>query len=245
MAWGCAASLLVVIFIATFRNELERIFERTSGGHALFTRPQHRTRFALALASCAFAGSLLVAFAPRLSGLVLLVIYSIPANSVLPFPHEPAVLFAARFYAPVWVALAGTIGAVIVSFADYGLVEAALRDRRAAKVRETRLFRWSVRCMRRAPFWVIVLFAFGPLPISIIRFLAPASEYPMRRYVGAIVLGRFPRFLLLAAVGQAILIPAYALLAIGVVATAAMLLASHGSIDRVAALRSAAAPAPR
>ncbi len=170
--------------------------------------------FVLALAIYAVLGGLIIAFAADLAGLFLLGLYCIPSNSVLPIPHEPGVLYFAKFYDPLWIALAATMGSVIVSFADYGLIEAAMRHPRVKGASEVRLFRWAVRWMTRWPFAIIVMFSLVPvLPISIIRALAPASGYPLRRYIAAQIVGRFPRFYLLAWFGQLVMIPTWILVA--------------------------------
>jgi len=44
--------------------------------------------------------------------------------------------------------------------------------------------------------------------------LAPATDFPIRRYMLAQVLGRFPRFYLLAWIGHTIMIPTWLILAL-------------------------------
>jgi membrane protein YqaA with SNARE-associated domain len=168
--------------------------------------------FVIALAIYALLGGAIIAFAKDLAGLFLLGLYCIPSNSVLPIPHEPGVLYFAKFYDPLAIAIAATVGSVIVSFADYGLVEAAMRHPRVKNASDARLFRWAVRWMTRWPFFLIVAFSLVPiLPISVIRALAPASGYPLKRYIAAQVVGRLPRFYLLAWFGQVVMIPTWLL----------------------------------
>ena len=178
-----------------------------------FLRLNHWWRaFLIALAAYAVLGTLVLALAPDFAGVFLLGAYCIPANSVIPFPHEPAVLFFARFYDPLWIAIAATIGSIIASFSDYAMVSAAMKHRALAGTRSSKLFQWAMRWMKRYPFAIIVLFSFTPLPISIIRILAPASEYPVRRYVVAQIVGRLPRFYILAWIGHVLVIPSWMLL---------------------------------
>jgi len=170
--------------------------------------------FLFALAIYAVLGVLTLVFLPDLAGIFLLGAYCIPANSVIPFPHEPAVLFFAQFYEPLPIAIAATIGSVIATFADYAMVGAAMRTRVLAGTRSSPLFQWATRWMRRYPFALIVLFSFTPLPISVIRILAPAIEYPIPRYIAAQLVGRLPRFYILAMIGHAVHIPGWILLAL-------------------------------
>jgi len=189
---------------------------------------RHWFAFFVALVGCAVLGLVGVVLVPRLAGLFLLAIYCIPANSVLPIPHEPAVLYFAKFYDPVSVALAATIGTIVVSFADYALVEAAMRHPKVSAARDRGLIGWAVRWMKRWPFGIIVLFSLVPLPVSVVRVLAPASGYPVGRYVAAQIVGRFPRFLVLALIGHAIQIPSWVLLAMFAVLLVFTWLASRG-----------------
>ena len=170
----------------------------------------------LALAAYAVIGVIVLAFVPDLAGVFLLGAYCIPANSVVPIPHEPAILYFAKFYDPFWCALAGTIGSLIACYSDYAMVGAALRHRSLAKTRNSALFQWSTKWMKRYPFAITVLFSFTPLPISIVRILAPAVEYNVRRYMLAQIVGRFPRFYLLALIGHAVMIPNWILIGLGI-----------------------------
>lgn len=174
--------------------------------------PGHLKRFTIALALVAVGGGALVLLLPETSGLYLFALYSMPSNSMLPVPHEPGLLYFAKYYDPLYIALAGSVGSAVAAFADYEIVERAFRVPKIASARETKLYRWSVRCLMRYPFWTIVLFAATPLPVYVVRVLAPASGYPVGRYVAAIFLGRLPRFYAIAWVGHLLAIPTWVLL---------------------------------
>jgi ribonucleoside-triphosphate reductase len=174
---------------------------------------------------------IVLALAPSLAGVFLLGAYCIPANSVIPFPHEPAVLFFAQFYDPFLIAVAATIGSIIATFADYAMVGAAMRTRVLAGTRNSRLFQWAMRWMRRYPFAIIVLFSFTPLPISVVRILAPAIDYPIPRYIAAQLVGRLPRFYLLALIGHAFHIPGWILAGLVVVLIGSVLLSARNAVE--------------
>lgn len=183
--------------------------------------------FFFALCGVAAAGAAIVAVAPSLAGLYLLGLYCIPSNSILPIPHEPGVLYMARYYAPWQIAIAATIASAVVAFADYALVEAAMRHPRIQGARDARMMRWAVKWMTRFPFAIIVAFSLVPvLPIAVVRALAPISGYPLRRYIAALVIGRLPRFYLLAWLGRAVMIPTWVLLLVTVATLAFMILGS-------------------
>ena len=158
-------------------------------------------------------GGAAVVIDPELGGLVALALYCIPTNSVLPLPHEPGILYFARSYDPIWIALVATAASTITSFADYAMVGAAMKHPRMVGIRGTRMFRWAVRWMKRWPFAIVVVFSLTPLPITVIRILAPASGYPIGRYVVAQAIGRLPRFLVLAWLGSEFHFPTWLLIA--------------------------------
>ena len=193
-----------------------------------FLRLNHWWRaFLLALAAYAVLGMVVLAFVPDLAGVFLLGAYCIPANSVVPIPHEPAILYFAKFYDPFWCALAGTIGSLIACYSDYAMVGAAMRHRALAKTRNSRLFQWSTKWMKRYPFLITVLFSFTPLPIAVVRILAPAVEYNVRRYMLAQIVGRFPRFYILAWIGHTVMIPTWIIIALGIVLLAGFFLGAR------------------
>lgn len=144
-------------------------------------------------------------------GLLWLGLYCVPTNSIFPLPHEPGVLYFAQLYDPLAITIVATAASVVMSFADYAMVEAWMRHPRLGAVQHTRIFRWAVRWMQRYPFAIITLFALTPLPISVVRILAPASGYPVWRYVAAQIVGRLPRFYVLAWLGAVIHFPAWTL----------------------------------
>jgi membrane protein YqaA with SNARE-associated domain len=82
---------------------------------------------------------------------------------------------------------------------EYHLITYMLRHRRIARVRDTRLYRWAVRWFARAPFMVVAVFGFVPLPVDVVRWLAIIYRYSRLRYFAAYVVGRFPRYVIYAA----------------------------------------------
>src|SRR5204863_5615154 len=106
--------------------------------------------FFVGLCVCALLGLAIMILAPDLVGVFLCALYAIPSNSVFPIPHEPGVLFFAKYYDPMWIAAAATFGSVVMSFADYAMIESVLRRSRLARQpRDSRLLRWGIRWMKR------------------------------------------------------------------------------------------------
>ncbi len=191
---------------------------------------RHWRAFFVCLCATALIGALVVWLAPAYDGLFLLGLFAIPSNSIVPIPHEPGILYFAQYYHPLWIAVVGCAGAALVGFADYAIVEAAIRHPKMARTREAKLFQWSVKWMARWPFAIIALFALIPvLPVYVVRVLAPASHYPVWRYILAQTVGRFPRFLALAWLGATIHFPTWALLLMFAILLGALYLSSRST----------------
>jgi membrane protein YqaA with SNARE-associated domain len=185
--------------------------------------------FFYALLITAVFGGLVHWLFTDLSGLFLFWVYSIPSNSIVPVPHEPGLLYFAKYYDPLWIAVAGCLGTGVAAFADYGVVEVAMRHPKINGAREARLFKWSVKWLMRYPFATCFVFSATPLPIYVVRILAPASHYPVGRYVAAIMLGRFPRFYLVAWLGHLFKLPTWSLVAMFVLLIAGLVVASFNT----------------
>ncbi len=141
--------------------------------------------------------------APSYRGLVFYGLYAIPAHLLISFlANEPMLFGAAKFYAPPLVALAGAAGCVVAIVLDYALIGWFVNRRLVrTELEDSRVVRRVQRGFGRAPFLLIVLSALLPLPFYPAKILAIASGYPLRRFIAALLLGRIPRFWLLAIVG--------------------------------------------
>jgi membrane protein YqaA with SNARE-associated domain len=184
-------------------------------------------RFGWALLAFAVAGALILALWPDMAGAYLFSIYSMPANSLLPVPHEPGLLYFAKYYSPACIALAGCIGTGVAAAVDYPVVKLAFESPRIRQARNTRLYHTAVRWLMRYPFATIVVFAATPLPVYVVRVLAPASGYPLWRYIAATIVGRYPRYFAVAWIGHQFQIPGWLLLAIFAVMVIGLVMGSR------------------
>ena len=128
--------------------------------------------------------------------------YSIPGNSFLWLPHEPAVISAGAIYWPALVAVVAGLGTLIASIIDHAVFTRAFRSTSLASIKGTRVMKLTADLFNRWPWWTIVLFAFTPLPFYPVRVVAPMAGYSMPNYVSAVVVGRVPRYYLLALGGS-------------------------------------------
>jgi membrane protein YqaA with SNARE-associated domain len=167
---------------------------------------------ALALAGIAWVG------APGWRPLVGYFLYAIPSHLLISvLANEPALFAAAKTAPPAAVALAGTLGCVVAIVLDYALIGwFTNRQFVRTELDDSRGMRAAQRFFGRAPFVLIVLSALLPVPFYPVKILAIVRDYPLARFIGALVLGRLPRFYYLARLGEVVQAPDSALVSAGV-----------------------------
>lgn len=137
-----------------------------------------------------------------------LAFYAIPANTAITvFPHEPVLVYYGKF-ANVWIAAAAaTVGTLAAGYMDHTVFTPVLNLEGRQAYKESALYRRAARWFRRWPFATLVVAGFTPVPFWPFKFLTFSAHYPLRRYLAALVAGRFPRYVILAWVGQALDVP--------------------------------------
>jgi membrane protein YqaA with SNARE-associated domain len=142
--------------------------------------------------------------APDYGALVIYGLYAIPAHLLISFlANEPMLLATAKSYPAPLVALAGTMGCVVAIVLDYALIGWFVNRRLVREeIEDSRGIRAAQRLFGRAPFVLIALSAVLPVPFYPAKILSIARGYSLRRFIAALVLGRFPRFWFLAVIGD-------------------------------------------
>jgi ABC-type lipoprotein export system ATPase subunit/membrane protein YqaA with SNARE-associated domain len=133
--------------------------------------------------------------------------YMSMACTFLPLPTTMLILFlASGSTGPVinpWpIAILGAIGTMIANLNDYHIVSGLLRLRKVQKVRHNALVKDAIKLFAKAPFLTLTVFAFVPIPVDAVRLISIGHGYSRVRYAAAYLLGRFPRYLLLAWLGK-------------------------------------------
>ena len=77
--------------------------------------------------------------------------------------------------------------------------------------------RTAFRAFRKSPFWALAVVGLTPLPFYPIKFLSLSDGYPMKRYLAALVVGRTPRYYLIAYLGQVLDLPNWSLVTLALV----------------------------
>ena len=179
-------------------------------------RKYRRLATVVALSALAVAG-LLAILTPQWRPILGYFLYAIPAHLLISvLANEPALLAAAKLAPPAAVALAGTAGCLVAIVLDYALI-GWLTSLRLVKTEldDSGGFRTAQRYFGKAPFALIALSAMLPVPFYPVKILAITRDYSLWRFAGALVLGRFPRFYLLALGGQKVQAPDSALFSAG------------------------------
>ncbi len=181
------------------------------------TRGRYRRLATTVTITALVAAGLLAALQPTWRALLGYFLYAIPAHLLISvLANEPALLAAAKLFSPTAVALAGTAGCIVAIVLDYALI-GWLTSLRLVKTEldDSRGFRTAQRYFGKAPFALILVSALLPVPFYPVKILAITRGYPLARFIGALVLGRFPRFYLLALGGQKAQAPDSALFSAG------------------------------
>jgi membrane protein YqaA with SNARE-associated domain len=159
-----------------------------------------------------------LAVMPQYRALVVYGLYAIPSHLLISFlPHEPALFAAATVYPPRVVATVGVIACSVAIILDYWLIGWFV-SRRLVKeqVDKSRVYEIAKRIFQKAPALLVAGSAFAPVPFYPVKILAIASNYSVVRFIIAMAIGRWPRFLLLAIGGQRVDPPNRLLLYVGI-----------------------------
>lgn len=149
------------------------------------------------------------------SSYLYLAFYAIPANSAISvFPHEPVVIWYGSV-GNIWLtAAAASAGTLVAGFLDHSVFVPVMNLKGLTGYKEKGWYRKAAGLFSKYPFAVIVVAGFTPIPFFPFKFLSFSLHYPLSRYLSALLIGRFPRYVLLAWVGHVINIPTWLLVAI-------------------------------
>jgi uncharacterized membrane protein YdjX (TVP38/TMEM64 family) len=143
-----------------------------------------------------------------------------PYSPLMPFGFEPILMAFGQLYPPLLVATVGVFAQLLVETVNYHLYNAALRSAMMTRARGSRIVRKTIDVFEVQPFLTTFVCALTPIPFWIVRIAAPLAGYPMRRYLAATALGRFPRLWFYAALGTMLPLDGDAILGVGLGASA-------------------------
>jgi membrane protein YqaA with SNARE-associated domain len=122
-------------------------------------------------------------------------------------PHEPIILYYGKFVPPLIVTVVALAGTLWAEYLNYSLVQLFFHIPKLSQLKKNHIFQKTIKYFLKAPFWSTVIAAVTPVPFYPFRIVASAANYPAKRYIAAVALGRAPRFYVLAYFGHAVLLP--------------------------------------
>ena len=137
-----------------------------------------------------------------------------PLAPFMPAAYEPVLMLIGTQYAPVLVAVIGTLSDLCVEWLDYKLFRAIALRGLPPRVSEHDAYRRALLWFGRRPFLTVFVTALTPLPDWVVRVIAPAAGYSVPRYLVAMALGRAPNFWFYAAMGRQLRVPGWLFLAV-------------------------------
>jgi len=143
------------------------------------------------------------------AGLAMLFGYLSLACTFLPLPTAWIVIWAAApteggglGLNPWVVATVGAAGTAIANMHDYYLVTFLYRYRSVRKIRTKGWYKRVAAWYNRAPFGTLAAASFLPIPVDFVRLLAISEGYNRAKFAIGSLVGRWPRYLLLAALAD-------------------------------------------
>jgi ribonucleoside-triphosphate reductase len=143
-----------------------------------------------------------------------LAFYCIPSNTAVTiFPHEPVLILFGKF-ANLWItAAAATLGTVAAGLLDYAVFVPVVNLQGIQGYKDKRIYKLATRYFMRWPFATLTAAGLLPVPFFLFKFLSFSIHYPLWKYLGTIVVSKFPRYFLLALLGATVPIPTWILIA--------------------------------
>jgi membrane protein YqaA with SNARE-associated domain len=149
---------------------------------------------------------LIVEASPGLK-LVLLVIYLAISTTFLPLPTGAMIAAVATKRmamgaSPALLAaelcLLGAMASTIANLTDLHVYLWLLRNKKIAKVRDTRVFRWAAKWFGQKPFWIMTVVNILPIPADVpLRMLCAVYGYPRVPFAASNFIGRLLRYMVI------------------------------------------------
>jgi membrane protein YqaA with SNARE-associated domain len=159
--------------------------------------------------------SLVSIFLPRYQGLTHLFWLSIISNTVIPFtPHEPILLLYGKLYLSLSVAIVATIAVSLIEFINYQILVPVLEINKIKIFREKRSFQRAEYYFNKIPFMSLVVSCLTPVPFFPFRILAVTTGYSIKKFVFSVIVGRFPRYYIIAFTGKILNLPTWVYIAV-------------------------------
>lgn len=155
----------------------------------------------------------------------VLFFYSFPSEFLIAVvPHEPVLLYFAKYYAPWIVALVAVSSTTLTEALNYSVFSYVHDLKFLQNFQKKKAVSRTIALFNRAPFLALWIAGLTPIPFYPFRFLVVMASYPRWKYLLAVLLSRTPRFFVLAWLGHEIHFPDELLVALFVILIASIYL---------------------
>jgi membrane protein YqaA with SNARE-associated domain len=179
----------------------------------LSSEAKRATIFAFILVGLGIFNLYFIIFKPQLHPQLILFFYSIPATAAISLFSMEAVLIHYGSLQPLLVsALTATAGTTVAGFLDWHIFVPLLNWRKIEAYRRSRLYKMGIHLFNKAPFFVLLIASFIPMPFFPFKFLAFSARYSFWKYLAARAIARLPRYYLFIWLGHNVNIPGWALI---------------------------------
>ncbi|MCX6356492.1 MAG: hypothetical protein NT045_01210 [Candidatus Aureabacteria bacterium] len=121
-----------------------------------------------------------------------------------PLPIIPVFLAIARDHNPFLIALLGSLATCVANLHDYYILNSLMRWERLGRAKASPWYARAVYWFEWSPFWALAVANLLPLPIDVVRLLAISTGYSRIPFTLATLVGRYPRYLILALLGYSL-----------------------------------------
>lgn len=135
-----------------------------------------------------------------LAYLIIFGIAIIATLSLIPLPFALSLMIVgAQHWNPLLVALAGSSGACIGDLSGYWL---GYVGKKMALQEELGVFKKVKSWINEHCFWAIAFLSFQPIvPVELGGFVAGAARMPIAKFLAALFIGKFPKYVLVVYAG--------------------------------------------
>jgi len=144
---------------------------------------------------------------PKYSELWILFLYTMPSEFLIGvIPQEPIILYYSKSYHPFTVTLVTLLATIFTEYLNYRFVTLLFKIPKLDDLKRYQTFQNSIYFFLSMPFLSLVIAAITPVPFFPLRIIVPVSRYSVKKYLIAILLGRTPRFYILAYFGNIVVL---------------------------------------
>ncbi|MEW6680430.1 MAG: hypothetical protein AB1297_05380 [bacterium] len=143
---------------------------------------------------------------------ISLFLYTISANSFIPFPHEPVVIVYGSILNPLVVSIICGVATIFSAIIDLIVMGSLFKHKSVVEFKERNYwYKLAARYFNISPSGAMVFAAFTLIPFYPFRVMAILTGLAKWKYILSTFIGRTPRYYLLALMGDAFYIPLWAI----------------------------------